>query len=148
ALYILISPRTRPLLLKPQLYLAALIAVALQAPVLIWNLQQDLASFGFILGGRHAGLTATFEGLGTWLVGFVLLVGPFLVPTLLMFAFSRAKGEGLGRTIFWVSTLAILTLSLFTSTLFHWNLVAYVAALPFLAFHMRQRWLTWLHIAY
>jgi 4-amino-4-deoxy-L-arabinose transferase-like glycosyltransferase len=147
-LYIILAPRARPLLLKPQLYLAAAIAVALQAPVLAWNLQQGMASFSFILGSRHAGLSTAYEGLGSWAAGFLLLVGPFLLIPLLGFAFSRRKGEGLGRAMFWVSTAAILTISLSTTTLFHWNLVAYLAALPFLAFHMRWRWLTWLHIAY
>lgn len=148
ALYIVIAPRARPLLARPQLYLAGALALATQAPVLIWNLQQGMASFGFILGGRHAGLNATFEGVGGWLIGFLLLVGPFLVIPLLGFAFSRRRGEGLPRTVFWLSTAAILGLSVFTATLFHWNLVAYLVALPFLAVHMRWRWLTWLHTAY
>ena len=117
-------------------------------PVLVWNLQQGMASYGFILGSRHSGLP-TFEGLGSWVVGFVLLVGPFLVVPLLDFAFRRRqRGEGLSRAAFWVSTVAIIWIACFTTTLFHWNLVAYLAALPFLAFHMRWRWLTWLHIAY
>lgn len=147
-LYIVIAPRARPLLLKPQLYLAAAIAIVMQAPVLIWNLQQDLASFSFIFGARHSGLGATFEGTGQWLVGLVLLVGPFLLVPMLGFAFSRRKGEGLSRTTFWVSTVVILGISAVTATLFHWNLMAYLAALPFLAFHMRWRWLTWLHTLY
>jgi hypothetical protein len=148
ALYVLIAPRARPLLGKPQLYLAAAIAVVLQAPVLAWNLQQGMASFGFIFGARHAGLTATFEGVSGWLIGLLLLIGPFLLVPLLAFAFSRRRGEGLARTVFWLSTLSIIAISLFTATLFHWNLVAYLAALPFLAFHMRWRWLTWLHVVY
>ena len=148
ALYIVIAPRARPLLAKPQLYLAAAIAAAMQAPVLVWNLQNGMASFGFIFGARHAGLTATFEGLGGWLIGFLLVIGPFLMVPLFAFGLSRRKGEGLARTVFWISTLAILGISFFTTTLFHWNLIAYLAALPFLAFHMRWRWLTWLHIAY
>lgn len=150
ALYILLVPRLRPLLLKPQLYLAAAIAVALQAPVLIWNIQQNMASFGFILGTRHSGLgSANLSGLSAWLIGFVLLVGPFLIGPLAAFAFfRRRRGEGLARMTFWLSTCAIVGLACFTTTLFHWNLVAYLAALPFLPYRMRWRWLTWAHIAY
>ena len=150
AFYIVLVPRARPLLLKPQLYLAGAIAIALQAPVLIWNLQQAMASYGFILGTRHSGLgSAGLGGLSAWLVGFVLLVGPFLIVPLLDFAVvKRRRGEGVARVTFWISTLAILGIAGFTTTLFHWNLVAYLAALPFLAFHMRWRWLTWLHVAY
>lgn len=146
--YILIAPKARTLLFRWQLYVAAAIALAIQAPVVIWNLQQDFASYGFILAARHTGLTATFEGLVSWVVGFVLLLGPFLLVPLGLFAFVWRKGEGLGRTVFWVSTASIVTVSFFTNTLFHWNLVAYLAALPYLAFHMRWRWLTWLHTAY
>lgn len=148
ALYILLAPRARPLLLKPQLYLAAAIAIAMQAPVLIWNFQQNMASFGFILGSRHGGLATTFEGTGQWLVGLLIFVGPFLLIPMLAFAFSRRAGEGLSRIIFWLSTVVIFGLSVVTATLFHWNLVAYLAALPFLAFHMRWRWLTWAHTLY
>jgi 4-amino-4-deoxy-L-arabinose transferase-like glycosyltransferase len=148
ALYILAVPRARPLLRKPQLYLAAAIAIAMQAPVLMWNLQQGMASFGFIFGARHSGLPTTFEGTGQWLVGLLVFVGPFLLLPMLGFAVSRRRGEGLVRIIFWLSTLVILGLSVVTATLFHWNLVAYLAALPFLAFHMRWRWLTWLHTLY
>lgn len=148
ALYILIAPRARPLLAKPQLYLAAAIAIAMQAPVLIWNVQQDMASFSFIFGTRHAGLATTFEGTGQWLVGLLLFVGPFLLVPMLGFAFSRRPVEGLSRTIFWLSSLVIFGLSVVTATLFHWNLVAYLAALPFLAFQMRWRWLTWAHTLY
>ncbi|HEY9009670.1 MAG TPA: glycosyltransferase family 39 protein [Devosia sp.] len=147
-LYILVAPRARPLLGKPRLYLAAGIAVVMQAPVLIWNLQHGMASFDFILGTRHAGLTMLFEGTGQWLFALVLLVGPFLLVPLFGFALSRRKGEGFARATFWLSTVAIVGISVITATLFHWNVVAYLAALPFLAFHMRQRWLTWLHIAY
>lgn len=148
ALAILILPRLRPLLLRPQLYLAALIAIALQAPVIIWNLQQGMASFGFILGGRHAGLLGGWDGVRGFAIGLVLVIGPFLLLPMFRFATRSTGGDGLARTIFWLSTLTIAFLATRTNTLFHWNLVAYLAALPFLALHLRWRWLGWLHVAY
>jgi 4-amino-4-deoxy-L-arabinose transferase-like glycosyltransferase len=150
ALFIVAAPRYRPLLRQPQLYLAAAISLAVQAPVLLWNLQQDWASFGFILGGRHAGLSATPAGGIGWLLGVVLFLSPFLLLPIAEFLLSRRKSaaEDMARLVFVLSSLAILGVSLVTATLFHWNLVAYLAALPFLAFHLRWRWLYWAQIAY
>lgn len=148
-LYILLSPRFRPLLGKPQLYSAAAISVALQAPVLLWNLQEGWASFGFILGGRHAGLSASSVGVIGWLMGVGLFLSPILLIPIGSFLLRPGSEAGkLGRTAFLVSTLAIFGISFFTSTLFHWNLVAYLVALPFLAFHFRWRWLFWAQVVY
>jgi 4-amino-4-deoxy-L-arabinose transferase-like glycosyltransferase len=149
ALFILLSPRYRPLLGKPQLYLAAAISLLLQAPVLLWNMQEGWASFGFILGGRHAGLSASSVGVIGWLMGVVLFLSPFLLLPIADFLLRPGSVAGrLARTAFLLSTLAILGISFFTATLFHWNLVAYLVALPFLVFHFRWRWLYWAQIAY
>jgi 4-amino-4-deoxy-L-arabinose transferase-like glycosyltransferase len=146
-LYILLIPRLRPLLGKPQLYLAALLALVIQTPVVLWNLSENLASFGFILGSRHAGLP-TFSGVGIWVVSLILFVGPVLLVPMFAFALSWRREGGLARLAFWISTLVIFGISLGTSTLFHWNLVAYLAALPFLAWYFRPRLLFWGHLLY
>lgn len=148
-LFVLVSPRYRPLLGKPQLYLAALLSLVVQAPVLLWNLQEGWASFAFILGGRHAGLAASSVGVVGWLMGVVLFLSPFLLVPIGAFLL-RPGGEAgrLAHAVFALSTLAIFGLSFLTSTLFHWNLVAYLAALPFLVFHFRWRWLYWAQVAY
>lgn len=134
----------RPLLRQPRLYLAALLALAHQAPVVIWNATENFASFGFILGGRHAGLATTLAGLPILLAGILILVGPFLLWPVARFAFARTPvvpGIGFARAAFGISTLAIFALASATLALFHWNLVAYVVMLPFLAHYMRPRWL-------
>lgn len=149
ALFVLLSPRHRALLGRPQLYLAALASLTVQAPVLIWNAQEGWASFGFILGGRHAGLAVSSVGVIGWLLGVVLFLSPFLLPPLLSFLLRPAgAAERLARVVFALSTAAIFGLSFFTSTLFHWNLVAYLAALPFLAFHFGRGWLYAAQVAY
>ncbi|MEO7221969.1 MAG: glycosyltransferase family 39 protein [Devosia sp.] len=134
----------RALLAQARLYLAAAIAVALQTPVIVWNLTEGLASFAFQLGGRHAGLAASMDGLPPLLLGIGIFIGPFLIWPIAQFVFSRQNpvpGIGFARTTFFVSTLAIVALAFTTLTLFHWNLVAYAAMLPFLALYMRPRWL-------
>ena len=149
ALFVVFSPRHRALLGKPQLYAAALVSLLVQAPVLLWNVQEGWASFGFILSGRHAGLAASSVGVIGWLLGVVLFLSPFLLVPIGAFVLRPAGDAArLARVVFALSTAAIFGLSFFTSTLFHWNLVAYLVALPFLAFHFGRPWLYAAQIAY
>jgi len=149
ALAIVATPRLRPLLGRPQLYLAALLAVAPQGVVVLWNLGQDLASYRFIFGRRYGTLQPGFRNLLLWLGTFIIVIGPFLAWPMLRFGIRPTPpGTGLPRSVFWLSTAAILALAVVTETKFHWNIVAYTVALPFLAYHLRQRWLGWAHLAY
>ena len=139
----------RALLAQFRLYLAAAIALALQLPVIVWNATERFASFAFQLGGRHAGLAAAIDGVLPFLLGVLILIGPFLFWPIVNFAFGLRRpsntntvpGIGFARTTFFISTIAIATLAFFTQTLFHWNLVAYTAMLPFLAVYVWPRWL-------
>jgi 4-amino-4-deoxy-L-arabinose transferase-like glycosyltransferase len=133
----------RALLRDGRLWLAALVALALQAPVVVWNLTEGFASWQFILSGRHKGLTASLAGVIGFAFAILIVISPFLFWPIGKFALARtaAIGMGFARTTFWLSSLAILALAFVTATLFHWNLVAYVAMLPFLALYMRPRWL-------
>ena len=134
----------RALVVQFRLYLAAALALVLQAPVVVWNATERFASFAFQLGGRHAGLSAAIDGILPFLLGVFILVGPFLFWPIFRFAVARqnaAPGIGFARTTFFVSTAVIVALSFVTATLFHWNLAAYVAMLPFIALYMRPRWL-------
>ena len=49
-IYVVLHPGMRRWLLRPQPYVAVLAALALFAPVLVWNAQNDWASFAFQLG--------------------------------------------------------------------------------------------------
>ncbi len=148
--FIILTPRFRPLLLRWQLYAAALLTLALQLPVVVWNVSERFASYGFILMGRHAGVGASLGGAASFLYMAPLFLSPFLLVPLFRFAFGKSAdpAESLARTIFWLSTLSIFAISFMTVTLFHWNLVAYCAALPFLAWHFRSRWLFAAHVIY
>src|SRR3569623_700939 len=148
--YILIVPEMRRLFATPHLYLAVLLALAMQTPVLIWNAQHGLASFGFITGGRAklAGTGFNLEGLRGYIVGGLSVLSPFIIWPMLRFGFTRRDGHGYARLVFAISTLGFLLASLFTNILIHWNAIAYVAALPFLATHFRSRILLGAQIVY
>jgi 4-amino-4-deoxy-L-arabinose transferase-like glycosyltransferase len=152
ALFVLLYDRA--LLAQLRLYLAAAIAILLQLPVLVWNLTEGFASFAFQLGGRHSGISATIDGMVPLLLGIGIFIGPILLWPIIRFAFGigdrqepgdavprPVPGIGFARTTFFVSTIAIVGLAFVTQTLFHWNLAAYAAMLPFLALYMRPRWL-------
>lgn len=147
--YVVATPALRPLLRRPDLYLAGLLIAALQAPVLIWNAQHGFASFAFITGGR-TGLQGAFNlgGLGGFLLGALAVLSPFSLVPVARFLLARDDGHGYAKLVFVLSTLAFLVASLWTNILIHWNVLAYVAVLPFLAPYFRSRLLVAAQVAY
>jgi 4-amino-4-deoxy-L-arabinose transferase-like glycosyltransferase len=144
ALFIVLSPRYRPLLRKPQLYLAGAISLVLQTPVILWNATERFASYGFILKGRHQGVSASSIGVIEFFLGAIVFLSPFLLPLVVRFIRAPWKKSaqrplGFEHLVFLVSTLTMFVVSFFTTVLFHWNLVAYVAMLPFLGLYLRSR---------
>lgn len=146
---IVFTPKLRAVWRSPHLYLAALLVLALQAPVLIWNLQNEFASFSFILGGRQPlRQLQNLTGLSGYLAGFAFVFSPFLLWSLIRFLGTRGDGHGFPRFVFWASTLAFLAASIFTNILIHWNVLAYVVVLPFLFPFLRSRLVVIGHVAY
>ena len=149
-IYLIATPALRPLFRSPHLYLAALLALALQLPVLVWNMQNGFASFGFIVDGRSGlgGSGTWWTGLGGYLGGAIAVLSPVLAVTMVRFATGRHDGYGFPRLVFWLSTVAFLAASLFTNILIHWNAVAYIVVLPFLWPLLRARWLMVVQLVY
>ena len=150
----LIRPRLKPLLLDWRIYAAGAVAVAIQAPVLIWNLQQGYASFAFQMGSRHGGVG--FQGLNIGgMSGFIgealLMVSPFVVPFIVRFFWRRqtTQFERVGKTLaiwaFWLSTLTCLYIANFSWVIWWWNIVAFVLFLPFSGRYARG-WLLGCHV--
>jgi hypothetical protein len=120
----------------------------MQAPVLIWNLQNDFASFGFVFGGRRIDGEFDLGGVAGYLLGFPLVLSPFLLWPLGRFLFAREDGLGFNRLVFWFSTLGFLVASFLTDILIHWNAIAYAAVLPFLSNWLRSRVLALGHVIF
>ena len=94
---------------SPHLYLAILVAVALQVPVLIWNAQHGAASFGFIVGGHvrpqgRGGSSINPESLRGFIVGGLGVLSPFLLYPLTRFVFAGRDGHGYARMVFLLSS--------------------------------------------
>jgi len=145
-----------PLLRNPHIYVAALLSIAIQAPVLIWNLGRDMASFSFHLGTRLAGSDLAI-GAGyplVFLANMVLVLSPFLFIALFRYPFG-ARLAGFEDSIrrfafagFGVSTLTFLAVSFFVYVFFYWNIIAYVALIPAAWRYLGRRWLFWLHAGF
>lgn len=145
-----------PLLANPHLWLAGLLSIAMQAPVLIWNLNEGMASFGFHLGTRMADASIAIAN-HYWLVflaNMALVLSPFFFIALFRYPFGpRPSGfEGNARLFafagFGSSTLVFLAVSFAVYIFFYWNIVGYLALIPVAYRYLGKRWLFWLHTAF
>ncbi|HTJ58959.1 MAG TPA: glycosyltransferase family 39 protein [Devosiaceae bacterium] len=155
--YILSERPLRPLFKTSHLYLAALFALALQLPYLIWNTEHGFASFRFHLEDRHAAnwLDSIKPGaISDYVLVSIALIGPFLVPAFVRFLLAKPEStfertaRGLGNWIFWISSLLFLAVSMFDEVNWWWNLLAYVLLLPFAAKYMGWRILFYAHVIF
>ncbi|HHY48228.1 MAG TPA: hypothetical protein GYA10_00540, partial [Alphaproteobacteria bacterium] len=154
---VLLRPKLRRLLLDWRLWAAAGLAVAMQAPVLVWNLQNGFESFLYQAGSRHgtAGLSGINVGRMKELVlGYGLIVtSPFIVPPIIRFFWARQSDpfERVGKTLaiwlFWLSTGLLLALSNVSWIMIWWNSIAFALIFPFLGRYTRPITLG-LHVAY
>jgi 4-amino-4-deoxy-L-arabinose transferase-like glycosyltransferase len=156
ALSFALRPGLRSLLMTPYPWLAALLAVALQAPVLIWNLAEGFASYRFHIDGRwkgHAGHVDWWHPI-RFLLMTVVIWSPVLPWPLIRLMRARAAGgfEGAIRTtalaIFGAATVALLAISLVLDAYFYWSLVGLTALMPVLAGYIGRRVALWLHLGF
>ena len=147
----------RSLLANPHLYLAALLSIAIQTPVIAWNLAEGFASLSFHLAGRgvpHDAASVNFNGLTTVLLVSLVALSPVAVLGMVVFGFAPARpGFGgllhsIGRWTFLASSAFFVVLSLGSNTLFYWNIVAYTAFFAVAAWFIRWRILQVVQFAY
>ena len=154
ALYIVSSRPLRPLMRSIHLWLAALLAILMQAPVLIWNYMDGFRPILFHLSDRHP--TGWLERLNSYTLADFLAVSALLVSPFLIVPFGKVMlsrpdapfertARGLATFVFWSSTLCFLVVSMFDQVWWWWNMVAYVLLLP-LAARTISRWLLIGHV--
>ncbi len=129
------TPRWRGWLARPLPWLAALVALAVFAPVIAWNARNGWASFAF-QGGRAA--AARFQPFGP----LAVLGGAagFLLPWIwlgLMVALVRGFRAGPAGPGWLFAWLAVVPVALFTlialwsrNVLFHWAMPGYLFLFP------------------
>lgn len=141
---------------SPHLYLAALLAVAMQAPVIWWNLAEGFASVNFHLSERWGGPLSRLRPLNVlnFAALALIFVSPFLFPAIWGMV-RRPLGQPfadrariLALSVLGVSSLALLALSLFAEVYFYWNIVAFLLLMPLVAGWMQRRWLMLAQLAY
>ena len=138
ALWVIARPSLRRLLLTPHLWLAALLAVAMQAPVLYWNLGADMASLRFHLADRPSanwtqprlGQVTTFLSVVPLALSPILAIAAFRLLWLKPRSAAEGSAFGVARTVYFSSLVAWTILSAYVLVYFHWNIVGYVALAP------------------
>lgn len=129
-------PQWRSLLRDRRLYLAGFITCTLLLPVLIWNVTHDFQSFRYYSdrslddAGFRLKIEQTFNFIGVSL----LMVSPFHSWAIvrLLRRPRTSPYEIVGFWIFAVSTLCLMAVSLVSTALYYWNILAYLLLLPLL----------------
>ncbi len=156
ALYFIVRPQLRPLFRTPHLYLAALLSVAMQAPVFYWNLTEHFASYNFHLNERWGSSGFHLQPrlfIYYLLITVVVVSPPLIAPVVTYFVTTptsafAARAKLLAVSVFTVSSLAMAGLSLFVEVFFYWNIIAFLLLMPLLADAVGRRWQYWAHIFY
>jgi dolichol-phosphate mannosyltransferase len=89
--FILLDAPSRRWLLRPQPYLAALLALAIFSPVLIWNSQHDWVSFAFQTSRRLA--EAPRFTLHRLIASMLILITPVGVLAIIAALWTKSPGE-------------------------------------------------------
>lgn len=151
-LFLLVNPRSRHLLFKPEPYLAILVAGLLFSPVLIWNAEHEWASFAF-QGLRR--LREPFQFSAHKLVLYALLqLTPTGIITVIAIATSKMAAGDDDRQepraiascryrfalVFWLLPLGVFFIfSLAHNVKINWTGPLWLATVPFMARYMSNR---------
>jgi 4-amino-4-deoxy-L-arabinose transferase-like glycosyltransferase len=156
AAWIAWRPKLRALYLTPQLWLAALLAVLIQAPVFYWNLTEGWASLRYHFTERdHLNWgTPSIRQVVDFLGAMVASMSPVLFLALLRLPFLRRRSDDDARSlslagiVYVLSTLAWAIIALYIYIYVHWNIVAYAVLAPVVLRLVSNRLAMLLHIAF
>jgi hypothetical protein len=138
ALGFLIADReARVMLARPYPWVAALLALAVFSPVLLWNALNDFVSFHY-QGGRAAGVG--FHPLKPFIVwiGEAIFVLPWIwLPMVLLLARALRGTDRRDRFLGWLAVIPVMLFSVIAlwssrKILFHWAAPGYLLLFPLL----------------
>ncbi|MEA3186402.1 MAG: dolichol-phosphate mannosyltransferase [Chthoniobacter sp.] len=133
--FTLLDRDARRWLRHPAPYLAAVLSVALFAPVIAWNAENEWASFLF-QSSRRMGASTRFSLHELLLSALVLLTPVGLFVVFRVFAGGEKPGTPQRRRLLFVRTFALLPLAVFTyfsirhRVEFNWTSPLWLVALP------------------
>jgi hypothetical protein len=144
--YLLTSTRHRFWLLRPEPYVAGVLALLAFSPVVVWNAQHHWASFAF-QGGRAIG--GRFRPLASLTVfgGEVLFLLPWIgIPllALLVRSFRSGPEDWRGWMFAWMAVLPVLFFPIIAvwsvdHVLFHWAAPGFLMLFPVLGLELARR---------
>jgi dolichol-phosphate mannosyltransferase len=145
-LFAIVDPVARRWLIRPHPYLAALLALLLFSPVIIWNLEHHWSSIVF-QSSRVRGVGDDLFSLHLMLVDLLVLLSPVGLVAALWALLPKNQPNGSEmahrRTLFvciftGVPLIIFIVLSMFDSLRFHWTAPLWLAIVPAMAWIMGQ----------
>jgi hypothetical protein len=153
--FLVFQPGMRKSLATPHPWLAALLSIAMQAPVFWWNITEGFASYRFHLAERWVDpQQATPAQLPLFILVTVIVLSPVVVYGAIRLIARRpapgfeSSAKHLAMWLLGISSLAMVGLAFFVQVFFYWNIVGFLLVMPLLALAIRRTWLLWAHIAY
>ncbi len=152
--FLAFSPRHRHWLWRPQPYLAAVLALLIFSPALIWNYQNDWVSFAFQSGRAATGASlgaSAFASLGAALGAQIALLSPWVAVPLVIALAGALRTPGADSASRFMVWLVAVPLVLFLSMPFmgktaipHWFNSAWLFAFSLLGYSLSERSEKWL----
>ncbi len=156
-LSLLVSKTMRPLLKSVHIWVAGIIAILMQLPVVIWNATNGYESFLFHLRDRHASSYLEQVRFDT-AIGFLAQVMLLSSPILLYLLFKASIGLGTAARSKFVGSAPHLNLvlaflifapvALTTQALGWWVISALAGAIIATPMVLRRAWVLYLHVAF
>ncbi|MDV6341848.1 glycosyltransferase family 39 protein [Nitrosomonas sp. Is24] len=146
-LFVLVDPVARRWLFRPHPYLAALLALLLFSPVIIWNLEHHWSSIMF-QSSRIRGVSDDLFSPHLMFVDLLVLLSPVGLAAAFWALWPKNQPNGSEtahrRTLFvciftGIPLVIFFVLSLLDSLRFHWTAPLWLAIVPTMAWMMGQK---------
>jgi len=143
--FVALAPRLRPWLARPAPYLAALVALVVIAPAIIWNAQHNWVSFAFQGARAQAGGHWRPIQVAGMAIGEIAFLSPWLAAPLVAALIDGVRRAARDERRLFLVCLALPTIVVFTLTplwgakgLPHWSTPGWLFVYPLLGAWLAQ----------
>ncbi len=147
-LFLVLSAQYRKLLLSPWLWAALLLMIAASSPVIIWNIQHDMASFRFQSTGRAGGIEVRpLDVLGV--IGHqAAILMPVLFFSVWVLLYKSIRRKLSGEHLFLLSFfLPLFILFFLISPIYwvkiNWMMPAYISGIIWASIYFSEKYIRW-----